>query len=63
MSYIVGEDQDQDPDTEGEMEIDIVPFQDPSFSAELSSPGSPTSPTSSSTSQPHVQVKVKFWSG
>ena len=48
--YVAGEDQGQDPDAEGELEIDIEPFQDPSFNAERSSPTSPTSPTSSSTS-------------
>jgi hypothetical protein len=49
VSYVVGEDQGQDPDVEGELEINIEPFQDPSFNAERSSATSPTSPTSSST--------------
>ena len=50
MSCIACGDQDQDPDAEGGMEIDIEPFQDPTFNAELSSPTSPTSPTSYTTS-------------
>ena len=42
--------QGQNVDAEGELEIDIEPFQDPSFNAERSSPTSPASPTSISTS-------------
>ena len=43
--------EDQDPDAEGEMEIDIEPFQDPSFNAELSSPTSSSSASSKSKSK------------
>ena len=50
VSHVAGEDQGQNVDAEGGLEVDIEPFQDPSFNAERSSPTSPASPTSISTS-------------